>query len=80
MRNRIESFFYSHMYGEWESVTRWLWLYGHVPMLLATALAGCSFAHGRFLSTLLLVPFPAVCLYKRYEKAKAYNVQSDRPI
>ena len=61
-------------------MTRWLWLYSHVPMLPAAALAGCSFARGRFLSTLLLVPFPAVYLYKRYEKAKAYNVQSDTPV
>lgn len=80
MRDRIESFFYRHMYGEWESVTRWLWIYGHVSILLATALAGFTFARSEYLLTLLLVPFPLVYLYKRYEKAKTYKVQSDTPV
>jgi hypothetical protein len=80
MRDRIESFFYDHMYGEYESVTRPLWIYGHVSILLATALAGYTLAHGAYLLTLLLVPFPAVYLYKRYEKAKTYKVQSDTPV
>jgi len=80
MLDRIESFFYAHMYGEYESVTRWLWIYGHVSILLATALVGFTFARGRFLLTLLLLPFPAVYLYKRYEKAKTYKVQSETPV
>jgi hypothetical protein len=80
MRDRIESFFYAHMYGEWESVTRWLWIYGHVSILLATALVGYTFARGAYLFTALLVPFPVVYLYKRYEKARTYRVQSDTPV
>lgn len=80
MLDRIESFFYAHMYGEYESVTRWLWIYGHVSILLATALVGFTFARGAYLLTLLLLPFPAVYLYKRYEKARTYKVQSETPV
>ncbi|MFC6976909.1 hypothetical protein ACFQL1_22875 [Halomicroarcula sp. GCM10025709] len=79
MRDRIESFFYTHMYGEYESVTRPLWLYGHVAILLATALAGYTAARGAYVATLLLVPFPLVYLYKRYEKARTYTVHADTP-
>lgn len=80
IRDRIESFFYESLYGEYESVTRWLWIYGHVSIPLATALSGYTFARGRYLLTLLLVPFPLVYLYKRYEKARAYTGQSDTPV
>ena len=80
MLDRIESFFYTYMYGEWESVTHWLWVYGHVSILLATALVGFTFAHGEYLLTALLLPFPVVYFYKRYEKAKTYKVQSDTPV
>jgi hypothetical protein len=80
MRESIEAFFYDYMYGEYESVTRGLWIYGHVSILLATALVGYTFAHGAFLLTALLVPFPAVYLYKRYEKARTYTVHSDTPV
>lgn len=80
MLDSIESFFYSHMYGEWESVKRPIWIYGHVSILLATALVGYTFARGAYLWTLLLLPFPAVYLYKRYEKAKTYKVQSETPL
>ena len=45
-----------------------------LAILLATALAGYAFARGELLFTLLLVPFPRVYLYKRYEKAKTYRV------
>jgi hypothetical protein len=80
MRDRVESFFYTYMYGEYESVTRPLWLYGHVCILLATALAGYAVAEGAYLAAALLAPFPAVYLYKRYEKARTYTVQADTPV
>jgi hypothetical protein len=80
MRERIESFFYEYMYGDWESVTRPLWIYGHVSILLATALVGYTFARGAYLVTCLLLPFPAVYFWKRYEKARTYKVQSDTPV
>jgi hypothetical protein len=80
MFERIEAFFYEYMYGEWESVSRWLWIYGHVSILLATALVGYTFAHGEYGLTLLLLPFPLVYLYKRYEKARTYKVQSETPV
>jgi hypothetical protein len=80
MRDRIESFFYAYMYGEYESLTRPLWIYGHVSILLATALAGYTAAEGAYLVTLVLVPFPLVYLYKRYEKARTYKVQSETPV
>jgi hypothetical protein len=80
MRDRIEAFFYEYMYGEYESVTRPLWIYGHACILLATALVGYAFARGEYLLALLLLPFPVVYFYKRYEKARTYKVQSDTPV
>ena len=62
------------------SPTRPLWLYGHVAILLATALSGYTVAHGASLLTLLLVPFPLVNRYRRHEKARTYKVQSDTPV
>ena len=73
MRDRIESFYYTHLSGEYESVTRWRWIYGHVSILFATALSGYTFARGRYLLTLLLVPFPLVYLTnatRRRERTK----------
>ena len=46
-----------------ESAKRWLWVYGHVSILLATALSGYAVARERYLLALLLVPFPLVYLY-----------------
>jgi hypothetical protein len=77
---RLYDFFYQHMYGDWESVTHGIWVYGHVSILLATALVGYTVAEERYLLTLLLVPFPLVYLYKRHEKAQAYKVHSETPI
>jgi hypothetical protein len=68
------------MYGEWESLTRWLWIYGHVSILLSTALVGYTFARGAYLFTALLVSFPVVYLSKYYGKARTYKVQSDTPV
>jgi len=80
MRDRIESFFYVYLSVEYESLTRWLWIDGHVSILAATALSGYAIARGRYLLALLLVPFPLVYLYKRYEKARTYKVQADTPV
>jgi len=77
MRDTIERIFYEYLYGDWESLTRWGWLYAHVSILLATALVGYAYARGRYGLALLLVPVPVVYLYKRYEKARAYTVQSE---
>ncbi|MDF9747137.1 hypothetical protein [Natrinema salsiterrestre] len=80
MIERIESFYYTYLYGDWESMKRWLWMYGHVSILMATVLVGFTAGRGRYLLTVLLVPFPVIYLYKRYEKAKTYTVQSDTPV
>lgn len=80
MLERIESFYYAYLYGEYESMKRWLWIYGHVSILLSTALSGYAVARGRLLVALLLVPFPLVYLYKRYEKARTYKVQAETPV
>lgn len=77
MRDTIERIFYEHLYGDWESLTRWGWLYVHTSILLATVLVGYSYARGRYGLALLLAPVPVVYLYKRYEKARAYKVQSE---
>jgi len=76
----IEEFFYAYLYGDWESVSHGLWVYGHLSILLATALVGYTFARQRYLLTLLVLPFPLVYFYKRHQKARTYKVQSDKPI
>ena len=80
LRNWLHDLFYTYVYGDWESVTHGVWLYGHTAILLATALVGFSFARGRYLLTALLLPFPLVYVYKRHEKAQTYTVHSDTPI
>jgi hypothetical protein len=80
MLDRVEAFFYNHMYGEYESVTRWLRIYGHVSILVATATVGYTFARGAYLPTLAVLPFPLVYRYKRYEKARSYKVQPDTSV
>jgi len=80
LRHWIEDIFYTYMYGDWESVTHGLWVYGHVAILLATALIGYTFARGQYLFTALLVPFPLAYFYKRHEKAQSYTVHSETPI
>lgn len=78
MPDGIASFCDEYLYGGSESVPRWLWIDGHVSILLGTALSGDTFARGRYL--LALVPFPLVYLYKRYEKARTYKVQAETPV
>jgi hypothetical protein len=80
LRQWFEDIFYKYMYGDWESVSHGLWVYGHMSILVATALVGYTFARQRYLLTLLLLPFPLVYVYKRHEKAQRYKVQSDTPI
>jgi len=80
MRDRIESFFYIYVYGEWESLRRWLWIVFHVSILLSTALVGYTFARGEYLLMLAFVPVPLIYLYKRYQKAKTYTVPSETPV
>jgi len=70
--DRIESFYHAYVCGESESLTRWLWIYGHVSIVLATALSGYAVAKERYLLALVLVPL--VYLYQRYEKARPYEV------
>jgi len=70
MRAWFESVFYDHLYGDWDSLQRWAWVYLHVGILLATALAGYAVARQRYLLALLLVPFPLVFLYRRYTYAR----------
>lgn len=77
---RVEDVFYRYMYGEWESVSHGLWVYGHVGILVTTALVGFAIARGEYLLALVLVPVPLAYLYERHEKARAYTVQSDTPI
>ena len=79
MSERIEAFFYKHLSGEWESLTRWLWIYFHVSILLSTAAVGYSVARGEYLLAACYFVCPVIYFYKRYEKAKTYAVQSETP-
>jgi len=78
--DQLSTFFYTYLYGDWESLARWLWICFHVSILLSTALVGYTFARGEYLVTGLLVPLPLVYFYKRYQKAKTYTVQSETPV
>ncbi len=76
----IEDVFWKHMCGNWESVTRPLWIYEHLCILLATTLVGYTFAYGAYALSLLFLSFPAVYLSKRYENARTYTVHSETAI
>jgi len=70
MPSTIEDLFYEYIYGDWDSLQRWAWLYVHVGILLATVLIGYTVARERYLLTVLLVPFPLGFLYRRYTYAR----------
>ena len=70
MQGTLERIFYEYIYGDWDSLRLWAWIYVHVGILLATALVGYTFAHGEYLLTLLLLPFPLGFLRRRYTYAK----------
>jgi hypothetical protein len=73
MASLAENIFYEYIYGDWDSLQRWAWLYVHVGILLATVLFGYTIAHERYLLTALLLPFPVGFLYRRYTYAKPAN-------
>lgn len=70
MSSAVEDVFYEYLYGDWDSLQRWAWLYVHVGILLATMLIGYTVAHERYLLTGLLAPFPVGFLYRRYTYAR----------
>jgi hypothetical protein len=70
MRSTIEHIFYEYIYGDWDSLSRWAWIYVHVGIMVATVLVGFTLARGAYLLTLLLAPFPLGYLRRRYTYAK----------
>jgi hypothetical protein len=66
----VEGLFYEYIYGDWDSLRRWAWLYIHVGILLITVLVGYTLAAERYLLALLLLPFPLGFLYRRYTYAR----------
>lgn len=70
MPSWIDDAFYEYLYGDWDSLQRWAWLYVHVGVLLATALAGYAVARQRYVLAALLVPLPLGFLYRRYTYAR----------
>jgi len=70
MSSAVEDVFYEYIYGDWDSLQRWAWLYVHVGILLATMLIGYTLAYERYLLALLLAPFPVGFLYRRYTYAR----------
>lgn len=66
----VDDVFYAYLYGDWDSLRRWAWVYVHVGVLLATALVGYTVAHERYLLTALLSPLPLGFLYRRYTYAR----------
>lgn len=75
MKQKIENFFYKYMSGEWESVTKIIWLYVHISIFIITGLIGYLFAEGKYIFAICILPIPIIYLYKRYEKARTYKVQ-----
>lgn len=70
MASGIDRVFYEYVYGDWDSLQRWAWIYVHVGILLATVLVGYTVAHGRYGLTLVLLPLPLGFLYRRYTYAR----------
>lgn len=66
----IERAFYDHLYGDYETLQRWAWLYVHAAIAIATALAGYAVAEGAYGVAALLVPFPLYYGYRRYLDAR----------
>lgn len=62
--------FYEYLYGEWDSLNRWAWLYVHIGILFATALVGFTVARGEYLLAVLLLPLTLGFLYRRYTYAR----------
>lgn len=67
----LESVFWQHLHGDYESVRLSVWLYFHAALVIATALTGYAIAEGRVLLAALLVPFPTYYVYRRLEHARA---------
>lgn len=70
MRSIFEGVFYEYVYGEWDSLNRWAWLYVHIGILFATALVGFMVARGEYLLAVLLLPLTLGFLYRRYTYAR----------
>jgi len=70
MGSTLEDIFYEYIYGDWDSLSRWAWVYVHVGIMLATVLVGFTLARGDYLLTLPLLPFPLGFLRRRYTYAK----------
>jgi hypothetical protein len=73
MTSWAETIFYEYIYGDWDSLQRWAWLYVHVGILVATAFLGYLLAQEQYLLAGLLVPFPLGFLYRRYTYARPAN-------
>ena len=70
MRSCIDEIFYEYIYGDWDSLQRWAWVYVHLGILLITILVGYTLANDQYLLTALLLPFPLGFLYRRYTYAR----------
>lgn len=72
---RIESVFWRHLYGEYETLERWAWVYVHLGIGLATALVGYAIAIGAYPLAALLLPFPLFYGYLRYRDARPEPIE-----
>lgn len=80
LSSSIENFYYEYLYGDWESMRHWLWIYGHSMIFASMFLAGFFIAKGNYVIGISLIPFSLIYLYKRHEKAREYKVHSDTPV
>jgi hypothetical protein len=66
----FDSVFYGYVYGDWDSLSRWAWIYVHIGIFVATVLVGFTLARGDYILTLVLLVFPISYLYRRYTYAR----------
>lgn len=67
---RIQSLFWTHLHGEYETYRLWAWLYVHVGIGIATVGVGYAVAVERYWIAALLSAFPLFYGYGRYLLAR----------
>lgn len=66
----FDKLFYTYMYGDWDSLNKWAWIYIHISIIFITFLCGYTFATGSYIQSIILILFPILFIYRRYTYAR----------
>lgn len=70
IKNKFDKLFYDYMYGDWDSLNQFVWIYMHISFLLLTFLSGFYLAKDKYLLTCFLFSFTMFFFYRRYTYAR----------